>query len=81
MIARRPWSRRKIRRNLIVSMGNLSEAYFDAQQRVREIEELLAQYFLDNDPAAREWLRAIAQAHREQARTRPDGDTEALNAA
>lgn len=55
-----------------MSLANLSVAYEAARFRAqppghqqRELEELLAQWFLDSNEGAREFLREIAQEYRE----------------
>ena len=61
-----------------MSLFNLSQAYEVARLRARlaedqerELEELLAQWFLDSHEGARAFLREIAKDHREQHPIRP----------
>lgn len=55
-----------------MSLANLSESYslalFHArtsQDQMRDFEELIAQWFLDSNLGAREFLMEIGKAHRE----------------
>ncbi|MGH8277890.1 MAG: hypothetical protein ACRETH_14470 [Steroidobacteraceae bacterium] len=43
----------------------LSREFGDMRQELTELRELLAQWFLDSDPGARQFPRSIAQSHRD----------------
>jgi hypothetical protein len=63
-----------------MSLANLSKAYSFMQTRVRmaedqmgDFEELISQWFLDSNEGAREFLREIAEEHREKVHSQPVG--------
>lgn len=56
-----------------MSLANLSNAYGLMQFRlqmaddqVKDVLDLLVKHFLDGDPAAWEWLKQLAEMHREK---------------